>query len=127
MTQVESLLASEGEEMILELKYINFETGSATLTANSRYEVDYAAELMKEYPDLTFELGGHTDDTGDAAMNTELSKARAEAVRAELVAMGVSPERLTAVGYGATRPIADNDTEEGRAQNRRTELKIIAQ
>ena len=127
ITAAESLIAAEGEDKILELKYINFQTGSANLTEDSRYEVDYAAELMKRYPDLNFELGGHTDNTGEAAMNRELSQARADAVRAELIAMGVSPDRLTAVGYGATRPMADNDTEEGRAQNRRTELKIIAQ
>ena len=127
MTTVESLIAAEGEERILELRYTNFATGSADLTANSRHEIGYATEIMNRYPDLRFEVGGHTDNTGEAAVNRTLSQARADAVRTALIAAGVDEGRLTAVGYGASRPMADNETEEGRAQNRRTELKIIVQ
>jgi K(+)-stimulated pyrophosphate-energized sodium pump len=85
------------------------------------------ADVMKKYPNVNFEVAGHTDNTGDAAANLTLSQQRAEAVVAELVKDGIDAARLRARGYGQTRPIGDNDTEEGRAQNRRTELHIITQ
>lgn len=127
-TEMERLLATpEGQEKILAMKYTSFETGSTTLTGHSKHEISNAAELMRKYPDVHFEVGGHTDNTGDAAENLILSQQRAEVVVAELVKRGIDPLRLKAVGYGQMRPSTDNDTEEGRAQNRRTELKIIAQ
>ncbi|MCB0640607.1 MAG: OmpA family protein [Phaeodactylibacter sp.] len=109
---------------IIELQYVNFETGSAVLTSNSKYELENLKEVMNKYPTMTIELGGHTDNTGDAAANQSLSQARANAVFDFLNANGIDPERLSAVGYGQSRPIDSNDTEEGRANNRRTELKI---
>ncbi len=128
MTKVESLIGDENmEEKIVELTYTNFETGSAALTANSRYEIKNMADVMKKYPNVNFEVAGHTDNTGDAAANLTLSQQRADAVVAELVKDGIDAARLRARGYGQTRPIGDNDTEEGRAQNRRTELHIITQ
>lgn len=128
MTKVESLIADKAmEEKIVELTYTNFETGSAALTADSRYEIKNMADIMKKYPNVKFEVAGHTDNTGEAAMNLELSQQRAEAVVSELVKDGIDASRLTPRGYGQTRPIGDNGTEEGRAQNRRTELHIITQ
>ena len=70
------------------------------------------------------EIGGHTDNTGNAAANLKLSEARAAAVRARLVELGVSDAILTAKGYGDTKPVADNGTAEGRAQNRRMEFSL---
>ena len=77
---------------------------------------------MQENPDLKFEVQGHTDATGNAAANQTLSEQRAQAIVAKLTELGVSADRLTAVGKGQTTPLADNSTDEGRARNRRVEF-----
>lgn len=102
---------------------INFLTGSARLDAKASRvinEMASVAALCVETGHLRAEIGGHTDSVGDAAGNRALSEARANAVRAALIARGVASEALTAHGYGESDPIDTNDTEEGRAANRRT-------
>ena len=74
---------------------------------------------------MVVEIGGHTDNVGDNYSNQKLSEARANVVRTYLLEKGIAPGRITAVGYGETRPVASNDTPEGRQQNRRTEVKIL--
>jgi OOP family OmpA-OmpF porin len=76
-------------------------------------------------PSVKIEIGGHTDATGARATNLRLSLGRAMAVRAYLVSKGISPDRLVARGYGPDKPIADNKSVEGRAQNRRVELNLL--
>ena len=119
--------AEDPAEKIVRLKYVFFETGSATLTPLSRYELENVKDAMLENPNIEIEVGGHTDNTGDADSNLTLSLARAEAVSNFLVNAGVPQERLVPTGYGELEPIDDNATEAGRANNRRTELKIIRQ
>ena len=77
---------------------------------------------MNDNPDISFEVQGHTDNTGNAALNQALSEQRAAAIVAKLVEMGISPSRLSAKGFGQSSPIADNSTDEGRAKNRRVEF-----
>jgi outer membrane protein OmpA-like peptidoglycan-associated protein len=89
-------------------------------------ELDKLVAFLTKNPNLKIELGGHTDNVGDKKMNQVLSDNRAKAVYSYLVQKGISKERLTTKGYGDTLPIATNDTEEGRAENRRTEFKVIA-
>jgi outer membrane protein OmpA-like peptidoglycan-associated protein len=101
---------------------VDFATGSARLTTPAQAILDGVAQMLLANPDVRVEVGGHTDSTGSAEVNTRLSQERAEAVVAYLVKKGVSADRLTAHGYGSDRPIADNATPEGRAQNRRVEL-----
>ncbi|MEM9992409.1 MAG: OmpA family protein, partial [Bacteroidota bacterium] len=85
-------------------------------------------DFLNKYPDTKIELAGHTDNQGRAGMNDTLSQSRAYNVYEYLTSNGrVSSERLTAVGYGQNRPVATNDTDEGRAENRRTEFQIIEQ
>jgi OmpA-OmpF porin, OOP family len=105
---------------------LNFETGTATLTAASGATVDQLATLLKAYPSVNVTLEGHTDATGDAAANKQLSEQRAEAVKAKLVQAGIGAERISTGGFGQERPLATNDTEEGRARNRRTELVVMS-
>jgi outer membrane protein OmpA-like peptidoglycan-associated protein len=105
---------------------LNFETGGAALTPESVPTVESLARLLKAYPAVTVELGGHTDATGDAAANQKLSLDRANAIRDRLVASGIEAARLATAGYGQDRPLAANDTEDGRAKNRRTELTVVA-
>ncbi|MDX1409981.1 MAG: OmpA family protein, partial [Saprospiraceae bacterium] len=127
-TAVESALASaNADDKVIRLNYLFFETGSAALTDASQYELDNLVQIMNRYPDMQIEIGGHTDNTGDAESNLTLSRERAEAVRQRLVAAGIAEGRISAIGYGQTRPVADNDTPDGRAENRRTEIKITAQ
>lgn len=111
----------------LKFDYVNFETGSADLTPLSRYELDNLAEAMKSNAGMMIEIAGHTDNTGEAASNYELSQARAKSVQDYLVGKGIAPSRLRAVGYGQDQPVDTNDTEEGRMKNRRTEFKILTQ
>ena len=76
---------------------------------------------------MAIELSGHTDNTGEPDFNQQLSEQRAQKVKSYLVDKGINESRLTAIGFGSTRPISSNDTEEGREQNRRTEFRITAQ
>ncbi len=80
---------------------------------------------MKLKPSLVIEISGHTDNTGTTEINMKLSQDRADAVRNYLIRKGISAERVTAKGYGDTEPVADNSTDEGKAKNRRTEVRII--
>jgi outer membrane protein OmpA-like peptidoglycan-associated protein/uncharacterized protein YidB (DUF937 family) len=109
----------------LNLTGIQFDTGSSRISAASQDILGKAAEALKKAPEGTrVEIGGHTDNTGNAAANLKLSEARAAAVRARLVELGVSDAILTAKGYGDTKPVADNGTTEGRAKNRRMEFSL---
>ena len=110
-----------GTELVLE--GVNFTSSKAELTPESLKVLDDVVESLKAYPTVTVEVGGHTDSSGSAELNRNLSQERAEAVRDYLVMRGISPERVTAVGYGEDFPVADNSTKEGRAKNRRVELK----
>jgi outer membrane protein OmpA-like peptidoglycan-associated protein len=102
--------------------YVNFDTGKATIKADSAETLDAAAGALKAAASLRIEVGGHTDNVGTPEANQRLSQERAQAVMAALVARGIKADRLTAKGYGQTAPIADNRTEEGRGKNRRVEL-----
>ncbi|MBL7952815.1 MAG: protein translocase subunit SecD [Flavobacteriales bacterium] len=105
---------------------VTFETGSAKLdAANSEAQLNNLVEVLKAYPAVKLKIGGYTDNTGDAAANKKLSDERAKAVTAALVAKGVAADRLEAEGYGSDHAVATNDTEEGRAQNRRMALRVI--
>jgi outer membrane protein OmpA-like peptidoglycan-associated protein len=106
------------------LKNIQFELNSYKLLPVSLVELDKLLQLLTENPQLKVEISGHTDNIGSAADNLRLSQNRAKAVVEYLVSKGIDPKRLTSKGYGATKPVADNKTEEGRALNRRTEFTI---
>ena len=103
---------------------IEFETGKATIKKKSYPLLDQIANIFIENSNYIIEVQGHTDNTGKAELNQELSEKRANAVRDYLIAQGVDFQRLTAVGYGPDQPIADNSTKAGRAKNRRVEFKI---
>jgi OmpA-OmpF porin, OOP family len=101
-----------------------FDTGSATLRRESQEQLENVAEILKAYPAVEAKVGGYTDDVGDAASNLKLSQDRAASVTKQLVGRGVAQQRLAAEGYGDQFPVADNATEEGRAQNRRISLRV---
>ncbi len=103
---------------------VNFNTGSATLTEDSKAQLENLAAVLKAYPKVHIEIAGHTDNTGDANKNLNLSKQRALAVSQMLQKLGIAANRLKATGYGQTKPIADNATAEGRAQNRRVDVRV---
>jgi OOP family OmpA-OmpF porin len=105
------------------LKGVNFENNSARLTPASFAVLDEAAATLIKRGDVKVEVAGHTDSRGAAKLNQSLSQRRAEAVRAYLVSKGVPEASLSARGYGAEKPIADNRTASGRAANRRVELR----
>jgi len=101
---------------------VNFDFNAATLQAASRPLLDQVIQMLKDNPDWRVALEGHTDNIGGEAFNQTLSSARAETVRAYLQAGGIAPDRLTASGFGYGRPVASNDSQGGRAQNRRVEI-----
>lgn len=109
----------------IRLEGVNFETNSDRLLPQANRVLDQAAAALRKYPDLVVEVAGHTDAQGDANYNLGLSERRAETVRDYLITNGANPDSLSARGYGETEPVADNGTAEGRAQNRRVELRII--
>ena len=108
----------------LGLDNIYFRTSSAEITSQSLPILDRASQVLAEYPDYAIEIAGHTDSTGEAAANLILSQQGAEAIRDYLIRQGIQPARLVANGYGASHPIGDNSTPEGRAKNRRIEFNL---
>ena len=101
---------------------VNFATDKTEVLADSLPQIEQVAALLKQDPSLQLAVNGHTDDSGNAAHNQELSEGRAQAVVALLTAKGIDAARLTAAGFGSTQPVADNGTQEGKARNRRVEL-----
>lgn len=106
------------------LRNIFFDYAKATLRQESNAELDRLVKLMKDVPNLKIEISGHTDNTGSATINETLSQQRADAVVAYLVTKGINASRMTAKGYGSSKPVAPNTTDDGRQQNRRTEFEI---
>jgi OOP family OmpA-OmpF porin len=113
------------EEGVLILEGVTFEAGGSMLTTEARAILDRVAASLIAYPTVVIEVAGHTDNTGSRAHNLALSLARAVAVRRYLISRGVSGEVLLAKGYGPDDPVASNATPEGRAQNRRVELRQL--
>ncbi|HEV2353929.1 MAG TPA: OmpA family protein, partial [Puia sp.] len=111
---------------VVVLKNIFFQSNRYDLQPESGTELDAVVQLMKDNPTLKIQISGHTDNSGNAAENLKLSDNRAKAVTAYLVGKGIAAARLVPKGWGDTRPIADNSTPEGRARNRRTELRVIS-
>ena len=109
----------------VQLVNIEFETGKSTIRPVSMLLLRDIAQYMKRSKKSMMEVRGHTDNKGGAEFNQKLSEARAEAVVAALLSMGVSREQLRSVGYGETKPLAPNDTEENRRRNRRTEFALV--
>jgi outer membrane protein OmpA-like peptidoglycan-associated protein len=107
------------------LNNIFFAFNKATLTDESTAELDRLTKLLNDTPTLNIEISGHTDNIGSAAYNKTLSEDRAKAVVNYLTKKGISADRLAYKGYGFDEPVAPNDTDEGRQQNRRTEFKVL--
>ena len=104
---------------------INFKTGSSEILAGSYVLLDRAVKVLQDYPDVNLEISGHTDSRGKADYNRDLSQRRADSVKTYFVQRGIASTRLQSIGYGPSRPIADNKTSSGRATNRRTEFRLI--
>lgn len=110
---------------VFTLDNVHYESGKASLTKPSYTELQELLEYLQLKKTTVIEIAGHTDDVGEPNANLTLSKKRAEAVKDFLVKNGIEESRLIAKGYGETEPIADNGTSEGRAKNRRTEVRIL--
>jgi len=108
-----------------ELRNVFFETGRFELKETSFPELNYVADILKANPNLNILVGGHTDNVGNTANNQTLSENRAKSVMNYLIEKGIASTRLSSKGYGSSKPINTNDTEAGRANNRRTEIEIL--
>lgn len=101
-----------------------FDTGKATLRAESQEQLRNMVEILKAYPAVELKIGGYTDNVGNPASNLKLSDERAKSVMNEMVTMGIASSRLNAEGYGEQFPVASNETDDGRAQNRRIAVRV---
>lgn len=111
-------------EILLAFGDIQFVTGTADLVPGALRGIEMLANHLAKYPGKKVSLAGHTDNSGSAALNRNLSQRRADFIRDVLISKGVAPERIAAIGYGQSQPIASNDTREGRQNNRRIEIKF---
>lgn len=124
ITFIEDSSRPVDKETWFNFRNLTFETGSANIDATSMKEVDNIAEILKAFPHVNIKVGGYTDNTGAAATNKKLSGDRAANVVKALVEKGIDATRLESEGYGPEHPVASNDTEEGKAQNRRIAVRI---
>jgi outer membrane protein OmpA-like peptidoglycan-associated protein len=121
--ELEELNAKESERgLVITLGDVLFRTNMATLEPGGRRNVQKMADFLGQYPQYKALIEGHTDSIGSEALNQALSERRANAVKAALVDMGISPNRITTRGYGEAYPVASNNTAAGRQQNRRVEI-----
>jgi outer membrane protein OmpA-like peptidoglycan-associated protein len=109
------------------LRGVNFDFNKSNIRTDARPILDEAISTLKEYKDITLSVEGHTDSIGSDAYNQKLSVRRAQAVADYLEKGGIAASRMTVKGFGKSQPVASNDTAEGRAENRRVELKILQQ
>jgi outer membrane protein OmpA-like peptidoglycan-associated protein len=109
---------------IISLADILFDFNKATLKRDVEFSLVRVATILNQFPEMKIAVEGHTDNVGTAEYNLDLSKRRAQAVADFLASQGVSADRMTVAGYGMTRPVADNSTEEGRQKNRRVDLVV---
>ena len=110
---------------IIALKGLHFEFNKTRIMPDGETILNWAAGLLKKYPDMQVEVAGHTDSVGSARYNQKLSEGRAQAVKDFLVSAGASATQMVVKGYGKAEPIAGNDTDEGREKNRRVELRVL--
>nr|WP_294861641.1 OmpA family protein [uncultured Fluviicola sp.] len=104
---------------------LQFETAKADLKAMSYTHLKNLVEIMKRKPDFRIQIAGHTDSDGEESANQLLSQKRAESVKNYLISQGISPNRIATKGFGESHPVADNNSAQGKAQNRRTEITIL--
>jgi outer membrane protein OmpA-like peptidoglycan-associated protein len=107
------------------LRGVHFDFDKATIRADARPVLDEAIRILREEGGVAVVSEGHTDAIGSTEYNQKLSERRADAVRRYLVNGGIDPTRIQTEGYGESQPVASNDTTEGRAQNRRVELRVV--
>ncbi len=126
LAQSESVAVQrEGDMLALTFKSdVTFDVNSATIRPGFYSELQQVAQVLNKYPQTTIQVAGHTDSTGSETYNQTLSERRANSVKNALTQYGVLPSRINAIGLGESSPIADNNTEYGRQQNRRVELRI---
>jgi len=110
--------------LTVDLNDINFETGKSNLKPTSFKQLDKLALLMERKPELTIQIIGHTDNVGNDAANLQLSKERAASVKKYITSKKIDAKRIETDGKGASEPVADNTTDKGKAQNRRTEIRV---
>jgi outer membrane protein OmpA-like peptidoglycan-associated protein len=116
-----------GDDIVLDMpSEVTFGFDSSALTANARNALNEVASVLREYADTRVNIAGHTDSTGDANYNQRLSEQRASSVGNYLAQRGIARNRLSMRGYGESRPVASNNTEQGQAQNRRVEITLSA-
>jgi OOP family OmpA-OmpF porin len=118
--------ATKGQLMVINdgIKNLQFETGQSIIKSSSFPALDKLAELLVDNQIFIFRIDGHTDNVGDSIMNIVLSQGRADAVKNYLVSKGVDATRISATGYGSSRPVVSNSTEVGRARNRRVDMQV---
>lgn len=116
----------EGIRVTMKENMVNFGFDSSDLTSSAKANLDKLAEVLKNNPDTNINIYGHTDSKGTEAYNQSLSERRAASVRSYLISKGVASSRMITMGVGETEPIATNDTDAGRAENRRVEFAITA-
>ncbi|MDP2175225.1 MAG: OmpA family protein [Bacteroidota bacterium] len=123
---IEVPLKKPDKDIEIKLSNVFFDTDKFDIKAESMLELDKLVNLLKKFPFMKIEIGGHTDNSGDKTKNKTLSQNRAKSVKDYLISKGVEPTRLSAIGYGDSKPIASNDDPKGRAINRRTVFKVIS-
>lgn len=112
---------------VYKLDNVRFETGKSDIKTESQPALKNVAKEMTANPKMIIEIAGHTDNVGEDQNNMRLSQSRANSAKTYLIELGIPAEKLIAKGYGENMPVADNNTPEGRQQNRRTEIKVIAE
>lgn len=115
----------EIQKINLSAKSIQFQTGKDVILKQSYQLLDFISEIMKQYPNTKWEIDGHTDNVGKPDKNMDLSNRRAASVKNYFISKGINADRLNSQGFGDTKPIADNKTSAGRAQNRRVEITLV--